>query len=242
MRYLAFLSYDGTSYDGWQIQVSPGSIQEEVEKVLSTILNTPTKVYASGRTDKGVHAIRQAMHFDAKEIKDLGKFTYSVNSLLPDDIQIVELKVVDPTFQARYDVKSKTYEYFINVGRYDVFNRNYIYQFLRPLDINKINECLKLFLGEHNFKNFTSKDEDKSNFVRTIYDASISKDKDIIKITFTGNGFMRYMVRMLVGTLIEVGLGRLSIDEVNAILDEKTRKVVSYKAPANGLYLVDVTY
>ena len=202
----------------------------------------PSKVYASGRTDKGVHAIRQAMHFDAKEIKDIGKFTYSVNSLLPDDLFITEIRLVDDSFQARYDVKTKTYDYYINVGEYDVFKRNLHYQFLRSLDIEKMRKCLELFIGEHNFQNFTVKDEDKSNFVRTIYSASITKENDIIKVSFTGNGFMRYMVRMLVGTLIEVGLNRLDIKDVEFILNEKTRKVVSYKAPAQGLYLVDVSY
>lgn len=237
-----YLSYDGTNYDGWQIQVNPGSIQEEVEKVLSTILNTPTKVYASGRTDKGVHAFRQAMHFDSKEIKDIGKFVYSLNSLLPEDIHVARMKQVPDTFEARYSVKSKTYEYLINVGEYDVFRRNHIYQFLRPLDVEKMKDCLEVFIGEHIFQNFTSKDKDKSNFVRTIYKASIEVDKNIIKLSFTGNGFMRYMVRMLVGTLIEVGLGKLTKEEVISILNQKERKVVSFKAPSCGLYLVDVSY
>lgn len=237
-----FLSYDGTNYDGWQIQTNSGSIQEEVEKVLSTILNSPTKIYASGRTDKGVHAFKQALHFDSKEIIDLSKFIYSVNSLLPNDIHVVKMEKVSDIFQARYDVKSKTYMYLINIGEYDVFKRNYIYQFLRKLDVNKMKECISIFIGEHNFQNFTSKDEDKSNFVRNIYDASIDVDDNIIKISFTGNGFMRYMVRMLVGTLIEVGLSKLDIDEVKEILNQKERKVVSFKAPSNGLYLVDVSY
>ena len=242
MRYLATIAYDGTNYAGWQIQPNGVSIQEEVEKVLSRILNTPTKIYGSGRTDAGVHARGQTFHFDAKEINDIGKFMYSLNSLLPDDMNVISLEIKPDDFNARYDVKEKTYVYFINVGNYDPFNKDYMYQLLRPLNINKMKEAISLFVGKHNFMNFTSKDEDKSNFVRTIYKSDISVEKDIVKLTFEGNGFMRYMVRMLVGTLIEVGLDRLDISEIKNYLHANERKIVSFKAPACGLYLEQVKY
>ena len=242
MRYLATVSYNGSAYYGWQKQVGKISIQEIIEGVLSMILDKETKIYASGRTDAGVHSLGQTFHFDAKEIKDLGKFTYSINSLLPKDIFVDSIIKVDDNFHARYNVKRKIYSYYINIGKYDLFKVDEIYQFLRPLDIEKMKECLNIFLGEHCFQNFTSKDEDENNYVRIIYDAKLSLDNDIIKIIFEGNGFMRYMVRMIVGTLIEVGLGKLKIEEVKAILDDKNRNVVSYKAPANGLYLDKVIY
>ena len=242
MRYLAVVTYDGTHYAGWQIQPNGISIEEEIEKVLSRILNTPTKIYGSGRTDAGVHSHGQTFHFDAKEIKDLGKFTYSLNSLLPRDIHINTIKKVNDDFNARYDVKTKTYVYLINTGSYDPFNKDYMYQLLRPLDISKMEECLEVFKGEYCFMNFTSKDEDQSNYVREIYECDLETKDNIIKITFKGNGFMRYMVRMLVGTLIEVGLARLEVAEVRKILESKERHVVSFKAPACGLYLEKVEY
>ena len=242
MRYLVTLSYDGTNYGGWQIQPNAVSIEEEIEKVLSKILNTTTKIYGSGRTDAGVHAFGQTFHFDAKEITDLGKFKYSLNSLLPSDIHIINIENKDDSFNARYDVKDKTYSYYINTGEYDLFYRNYMYQLLRSLNIKKMEQCLSLFIGKHNFQNFTSKEEDKDNYIREIYSANLSIDKDIVKITFNGNGFMKYMVRMIVGTLIEVGLDRLDIDMVKQYLEQKERKVVSFKAPANGLYLEKVNY
>lgn len=242
MRYLAVVTYDGTHYAGWQIQPNGISIEEEIEKVLSRILNTPTKIYGSGRTDAGVHSHGQTFHFDSKEIKDLDKFTYSLNSLLPRDIHINTIKKVNDDFNARYDVKSKTYVYLINMGNYDPFNKDYMYQLLRPLDISKMEECLEVFKGEHCFMNFTSKDEDQANYVREIYECDLEVKDNIVKITFKGNGFMRYMVRMLVGTLIEVGLARLEVAEVKRILEADERKVVSFKAPACGLYLEKVEY
>lgn len=242
MKYLAIVSYDGTNYVGWQIQPNGDSIEEEIEKVLSKILNTPTKIYGSGRTDAGVHALGQTFHFEAKEITDLGKFTYSINSLLPKDIFIKNIKEVDDSFHARYLVKRKEYKYLINAGEYNPFEKDHIYQLLRPLDISLMKEGLKLFIGEHNFQNFTSKEEDESNFVRTIYEASIKEENNIITIDFIGSGFMRYMVRNLVGSLIEVGLHRLSIEELKMMMDTKERKVCQYKAPSNGLYLVEVKY
>lgn len=242
MRYLAVVSYLGSKYAGWQIQPNDISIQQIIEEKISKILNTPTKIYGSGRTDAGVHSHGQTFHFDSDKIKDIGKFTYSLNSLLPDDIHIISIEKVDDEFHARYDVKRKIYSYLINIGKYDVFQKDTIYQLLRPLNIEKMKECVNVFEGRHNFQNFTSKDIDEDNFVRTIYSINLSLDNDIIKITFEGDGFMRYMVRMIVGTLIEVGLERITTEEVQKILEDDKRKVVSYKAPANGLYLEKVIY
>ena len=241
MRYFAVIEYDGTRYGGWQIQPNAISIEEEIEKVLSKLLNTPTKIYGSGRTDAGVHAHGQTFHFDSKEITDLGKFRYSLNSLLPKDMFVKELTNKE-NVHARYDAKAKTYVYLINTGIYDPFNKDKMYQLLRKLDVTKMKEASKLFVGEHNFQNFTSKDEDQSNFVRNIYSLDIIEDKGIVKLTFVGNGFMRYMVRMIIGALIEVGLSRLEIVKLEEQLNQKERKVVSYKAPASGLYLEKVEY
>ena len=225
MRYLAIVQYDGTSFMGWQIQSNARTIQEEIEKVLSKVLNTPTKIFGSGRTDARVHSIGQTFHFDSKEIDDLGKLTYSINSLLPEDIYIVSIKKVADDFHARFSAKDKTYLYILNTGRYDVFNRNYTNQYLRELDIKAIKEASKLFLGEHNFKNFTSKEEDKDNYIRTINSFDVVVNGDVISFYINGNGFMRYMVRMIIGTLIEVGLGKLSLEEVKEYLSDNDNQV-----------------
>lgn len=242
MRYLAIIEYVGTNYAGWQIQKDEVTIQAEVERVLSRILNTPTKVYASGRTDAGVHALGQTFHFDTIKKLDLDKFTYSVNSLLPSDMRVINIVEKREDFHARYSVKSKRYDYLINTGEYNPFERDLVYQFQRKLDLNKIKEALDALVGEHCFKNFTSKLEDDSNYVRKIYEASLTTEGDVIRISFVGNGFMRYMMRMIVGCLIEIGLGKMSVMELKIYLVETHRKIVPYKAPACGLYLMEVTY
>ena len=242
MRYLAIIEYVGTNYAGWQIQKDEVTIQAEVEKVLSRILNTPTKVFASGRTDAGVHALGQTFHFDTIKKLDLDKFTYSVNSLLPSDMRVINIVEKREDFHARYSVKSKRYDYLINTGEYNPFERDLVYQFQRKLDLNKIKEALDALVGEHCFKNFTSKLEDDSNYVRKIYEASLTTEGDVIRISFVGSGFMRYMMRMIVGCLIEIGLGKMSVMELKIYLVETHRKIVPYKAPACGLYLMEVTY
>ena len=242
MRYLAVVQYDGTDFVGWQIQPNGRSVEEEIEKVLSQILNTPTKIYGSGRTDAKVHAIGQTFHFDSKEIKDLGKFTYSVNKMLPEDIHILYINPVDDKFNARFSVKDKTYLYIINTGKFDVFNRRFVNQYLQELDIKAIKEASKLFIGKHNFQNFTSKEEDEDSFIRTINSFDVVVNGDAISFYINGDGFMRYMVRMIVGTLIEVGLGKLSIDKVEYYLETPKRNPVPYKAAPEGLYLLKVNY
>lgn len=242
MRYLCVVTYDGTNYAGWQIQNDAKSIEEEIEKVISKILNSETKIYASGRTDAGVHALGQTFHFDSDKIKDVGKFLYSLNSLLPDDIFVQSIETVHDDFNARISAIDKTYEYRLNAGKYSVFTRNFENQFLQKLDVERMKKSANLFVGKHCFKNFTSKPEDLDNFVRTINSIKISEHEGTIKFEFNGDGFMRYMVRMLVGTLIQVGLGKLNDEQIEDLLNSQERRIVSYKADANGLYLVKVNY
>ena len=242
MRYLAIVQYDGTNFLGWQIQSEGRTVQEEIEKAISRILNTPTKIYGSGRTDAGVHALGQTFHFDAREIDNLGKFKYSLNQVLPEDIHVLSVVDVEDDFNARISATSKTYLYVLNIGDYDVFNRDFACQYLRPLNVDAMIDAIEIFNGEHNFQNFTSKEEDEKGFVRTIFGSHIEVVNNQILFTFSGNGFMRYMIRMIVGSLIEVGLGKLSKDELLYYLNKKERNVVSYKAEAKGLFLVKVMY
>jgi len=245
MRYLAITSYRGTSYCGWQKQTVSKlpSIEESIEKVISRILSTDIKIYGSGRTDAGVHALGQTFHFDSPKELDIYKFSHSMNELLPDDIRILSLKAVEDIFHARFNAKAKTYIYKIKNSKVsDPFSNDLEYTLSQPLNIEKMVEASKLFIGEHNFQNFTSKDEDDANFVRNIFDIKITKENDNIVILMTGDGFMRYMVRMIVGNLIQVGLGKISKEHIEKELANFDRKPSSHKAPAQGLYLKEVIY
>ena len=245
MRYLAIVSYRGTSFCGWQKQTVSKlpSIEETIEAVISRILNKTTKIYGSGRTDAGVHALGQTFHFDTEKELDINRFAHSLNELLPEDIRILSISPVADDFHARFEAKGKTYEYRIkNAKISDPFKSDLEYTLGQKLDFEKMVEAAKVFEGKHNFQNFTSKDKDDAGFVRDLYHISLSSKNDDFIISMTGSGFMRYMVRMIVGNLIQVGLGKLTSEDIKKILEDPVRKPSSYKAPAYGLYLVEVLY
>lgn len=245
MRYLVTVQYKGTAYCGWQKQTVSKlpSVQEEIEKILSKILNEDIKIFGSGRTDAGVHALGQTFHFNTGKHIDFYKFSHGFNELISNDIVLVELKEVDESFHARFSAKGKTYLYKIeNKNHFDPFNENLAYQLKTKLDLKAMEEASKVFVGEHNFQNFTSKEEDDNNFVRNISKIAFSEDEKFINIELTGNGFMRYMVRMIIGNLVQVGLGKLTKEEIEKDLTSNLRKPSSYKAPAEGLYLKEVIY
>lgn len=243
MRYLIKFSYDGTLFYGYQKQPGLRTVEECLEKALFDINNHKvTKVVSSGRTDKGVHAKCQTASFDLEVNITLDKLKMALNSLLPEDIHVLSTEIVDKDFHARYMVKKKKYEYILNIGEYDSLMRNYIYQLNKKLDIESMREAIKSFLGDHDFKSFVSSECVKDNYIRTIYDCDIIEDEDKIKFIFIGNGFMKYQVRNMVGTLIKIGLGKLDIDIIDKIfMDESLSKYV-FTAPSQGLYLVNVEY
>ena len=245
MRYLAIVSYRGTSFCGWQKQVESKlpSIEQTIEKVLSRILNEEIKIYGSGRTDGGVHALAQTFHFDSPKELDIYKHLHSFNELLPNDIRILSLAKVSDDFHARFFAKEKTYFYKINNAKNsDPFASDLEYHLSQKLDVEKMKDASKVFIGTHNFQNFTSKEEDEQKFTRNISDISIISENNHIIIELTGNGFMRYMVRMIVGNLIQVGLGKLTVEDIRKNLESEIRKPSSYKAPSSGLYLKEVIY
>ncbi len=242
-RYLAKVAYDGTCYIGYQKQSCGQTIQNAIENVISRILNTSITIYASGRTDAGVHATGQTFHFDSPKELDTDRFIYSINCLLPKDIHLISLILVDDAFHARLSAIAKKYVYRIHQGLYSPFLNNYAYQLNKCLNVKNMQNAANTFIGEHNFQNFTSKEEDERNFVRMIYVLQIEKKNQDIEITIIGNGFMRYMIRMIVGTLVAIGQGKESIDFVkNNIDNQLPRRVISYKAPAQGLFLEKVFY
>lgn len=245
MRIFGVVAYQGNNYQGWQKQSDAPSVEETIEKVFSKILNCDINIYGSGRTDAGVHAYHQTFHFDVeKEDLDLDKLKYAVNSLLPKDIFIKELNIVSDDFHARFSIKEKTYEYAIRFGNRDVFNYQNEATILFPTDIELLKKSLSLFIGKHNYQNFTSKEEDEAGFVREIKAISVdyNKENNRLKICLTGNGFMRYMVRYIVGTSLAVAQGKEDISFIERNLDANKRNIVSYKAPAEGLFLKDVKY
>ena len=243
MKYKIIFSYDGSKYFGYAIQENKkNTIQEVLEKSISIILNKDTKIYASGRTDKGVHALNQVATFDYDLKIDTGKFINSLNKMLPNDIYIKKVANVNDDFNARFSCKSKTYLYVINSGEYNPFLRSYEYN-ISNLDLKLMRKCAKLFIGEHCFQNFRSKKEDEDNFIRIVYKITFKETKDKhILVEFKGNGFMKYMVRKLMGAIIEVGKGHISLEYVNNLLISKKRDIITYTAPPHGLFLKKVDY
>ncbi len=239
-------SYDGSKYNGYQKQPRIKTVQGEVEKALKQI-NAGKSVYisASGRTDAGVHAYNQRAHFDMETNITCSKIKQGLNSLLPDDIYVKSIYEVSDDFHARFNVKAKEYIYKINMGIYNPIEKDYIFQYNKKLDIPEMQRALKYLEGTHNFKSFVKGDDERDNYERTIVQTSLIRDiKNVNQITISilGTGFMRYMVRNIVGLLIEIGEGKHKSEEIIDILKAKDRKSSGICAPACGLYLKDVYY
>lgn len=246
MRYFITFSYDGTKFNGYQKQPRVRTVQGEIEKALKQINdNKEVTISATGRTDAGVHALNQKAHFDLEKEFDLDKLKQGLNSLLPEDIYIKKVEKVLDNFHARFDAIGKEYVYIINMGEYNPLERNYVYQHCKKLDVVEMERALKYFEGTHNYKSFTKTDEEKDDYVRTISQTSLTRDnKDINKIylDFVGTGFLRYMVRNIVGLLIEVGEGKRRSEEVISILKAEDRTKAGKTANPEGLYLKNVFY
>ena len=243
MRYKIEFSYDGSNFNGYQIQPNLRTVQEELEKAVSYLnKQTQTEVAASGRTDKGVHALGQVAHFDLNVEIPLDKIKRGLNSNLPEDIHINCVKKVSSDFHARFSSKKKEYVYKINIGEYNPVMRNYIYQYNRELDINKMKEGLKLFEGTHDFTSFVSSEDERENKVRTIYKTKLTLKNDIIEISFQADGFMKYQIRNMVGLLLDIGKGKKEVSDITRIIEKKDRKSSSKTASPVGLYLKKVWY
>jgi len=243
MRYRIDFSYDGTNFNGYQLQPNLRTVQGELERAASYLnRQTYTSVQSSGRTDKGVHALNQVAHFDLEINTTLDKIKRGLNSNLPEDIHVIKVSKVSDDFHARFSAKKKEYVYRINVGEYNPMDRNYIYQYNRPLDINKMKEAIKYFEGTHDFTSFVSSEDERENKVRTIIKTDIKEKKDIIEISFQADGFMKYQVRNMVGLLIAIGNNKKEVSDVNKIIKAKDRTKSVKTAAAEGLYLKKVWY
>lgn len=241
-------AYDGSKYKGFQKQPKAKTIQGEIEKALK-ILNNDEKVeiHASGRTDAGVHALNQKAHFDMDLKMPIEKLQKALNSLLPNDIYVKSIVEVSDTFHARYNVKAKEYIYKINMGEYNPIEKDYVYQYNKRLDVVEMERALKYLEGTHNFKSFSKSDEEKENedYIRTIVQTNMIRDVknvNLITISLLGTGFLRYMVRNIVGTLIEIGEGKRKSEEIIDVLNAMDRSKAGKTANPEGLYLKDVKY
>ena len=243
MRVKATVSYDGSGYYGWQSQANVVGIQDIIEDALSKMHKEKKHIAASGRTDRGVHALGQVFHFDTELSLTEEQWVKALNSNLPMDIRILKTEFVDAEFHSRFSAKKKRYDYYLNMGEYNLFERNTVTQYNRQLDVDKMREAASILVGTHDFTSFCSNSfEETPNQVRTIETLNISREMDRLQFTFIGDGFLRYMVRMIVGVLIQVGENKLEIADVKAILEAKSKEVIRYKAEANGLYLTEVNY
>ncbi len=243
MRFLIRFSYDGTNYSGYQKQPGLNTIEGKLEEALTKINNgVKTTITSTGRTDKKVHALSQYGHADINVSITEYKLKRALNSNLPEDIHVIDTKIVRDDFHARYNVIEKTYKYIMNLGECNPTERNYVFQYNYKLNISAMKEAIKYFKGTHDFRAFVTDNKEKENCIRTITETSIEEDNDKLIITFTGNGFMRYQVRNMVGILIKVGENKLEPNKIKEIIESKDRLKAGKTAPAEGLYLVDVKF
>lgn len=242
-RFKAIVSYDGSQYGGWQKQLNAHSIQEEIEKAMHRIHGHDVIVCASGRTDAMVHARGQVFHFDSDKDIDGERWRRAINSLLPNDIRIQEVCKVRDDFHARFDALGKRYDYYVTQDVLNPFLEHYMAKDHMKLDVEYMNQCAGVFIGTHDFTSFTSnKIDPRKQRVKTITRLDVFEEENCIHMIFEGDGFLRYMVRMLAQTLIEAGKHKISREEIQNMLDAKSKHVCRYKAVPQGLYLMHVSY
>jgi len=238
------LEYDGTAYHGWQRQANGLSIQQVLEEKIAVMTGKMVKVIGSGRTDAGVHALGQIAHFKTDAaIPDI-HFLKGINSLLPRDIAVKAMQEVEPSFHARYDAKSKVYRYQIVNGHVrPVLLRQYAWFVPGPLNLDQMSEAARLFKGTHDFSSFCSSHSDAPDHIRTIMEVRIEAGPDgLIIIEMEADGFLRHMVRGIVGTLVEIGRGKRLLSDVRESMDAKDRRHGGMTAPPWGLFLKEVKY
>lgn len=256
MRYFITFSYDGTNYHGWQIQPNGNSVQEELQKALSTLLRQEIAVVGAGRTDAGVHARMMVAHFDVNsqftihnsQLSDCDQLVYKLNKILPQDIAVQKIEAVADDMHARFSATSRTYHYFVHMQK-DPFERAYSWRIPYKIDIDKMNEAAKVLLGTHDFTSFSKTNTDTKTNICTVTEARwervVSPDGEpsgTWRFTITANRFLRNMVRAVVGTLVEVGRGKMTIDDLRQVIDQKDRCKAGESVPGNALFLVDIKY
>lgn len=236
-------SYDGRNFSGYQILKDKRTIQGTLQETLSKLLGEEIKVVSSGRTDAGVSAIKQVAHFDTNSTIIATNICFAVNKLLPPDLQVESSKNVSENFHARYSAKSKTYKYMVYSSQHinSVYN-NFMYRCDKPLCLEDMKKASKYLIGKHNFKAFATFDDDVKNYERQINSIDIIQNENIFSFVINGNAFLYNMVRIIVGTLIDVGIGKIKPEDVKKILDSKDRKNAGKLVPPNALCLMNIFY
>lgn len=241
MRYFIELSYNGKAYHGWQNQPNAISVQEVVEKALSTLLGERIDIVAAGRTDAGVHALQMFVHFDTSLSFNSEDLIYKLNAFLPNDIAVHDVFEVNPESHARFDAISRTYLYRVGITK-NAFNYDYAYIMKKPLQMQLMNEATKVLLGHQDFQCFSKTHTDVKTYFCDIMQAEWKQKDDELHFTIKADRFLRNMVRAIVGTLINVGLEKIRVEDLKAIIESKNRSEAGYSVPAHGLYLTNIDY
>lgn len=241
LRYFLELSYNGKAYHGWQNQPNARTVQEVLEKALSILLNNTLSITGAGRTDAGVHASKMFAHFDFNNdfmVKDL---IYKINSYLPKDIAVKNIIKVKSKAHARFDAISRTYHYKISKQK-NVFNYNFTYQLNKDLDVSAMNEACEILFQYRDFQCFSKSNTDVKTYNCEIKEAFWKENKDELLFVITADRFLRNMVRAIVGTMVNIGLGKMKPQDLHVIIKSKNRGEAGYSVPAQGLYLEDIVY
>ena len=237
------IQYDGTNYCGWQRQKNGNSIQEEIERAIMSVTGEKVELIGSGRTDSGVHARGQVANFLTNSNIPVDKFKFALNTKLPRDISVIDSRKVDENFHSRYDAIGKIYKYIIyNEPIRNPLYRNFTYHVPYSLDYKEIEKAIKYFLGSHDFSSFMASRSSVKTTIRVIDRFTLDKKGDLMIFTIQGNGFLYNMVRIIIGTIVEVGRGKIKSSSIPHIIYEKDRKAAGHTAPPEGLYLEKVYY
>ena len=239
MRYFIKLAYNGTPYNGWQIQPNAPSVQETLNKAFSVLLHSEISLMGAGRTDTGVHAREMYAHFDFDAPFDTQKLVYKLNSFLPKDIVIYAIFSVADEAHCRFDATKRTYEYHINTFK-DAFLQEQSWYLNQKLDVDLMNEAAKLLLQYTNFQSFSKVNTDVNTFDCTIFEAHWTQKDNKLIFTISANRFLRNMVRSIVGTLVNIGLHKINLDNFKSIIESKNREKAGFSVPAHGLYLTKI--
>ncbi|MEZ4720728.1 MAG: tRNA pseudouridine(38-40) synthase TruA [Flavobacteriales bacterium] len=240
-RYFIRLSYDGTPFHGWQIQPNAKSIQQSLNEVLSTITRHEIYVVGCGRTDTGVHARKFYAHFESDRLTSLGDITFHANCMLPKEIAIQSIFEVDGETHARFSATLRTYEYLINTEK-DPFAVNRSYEYREPLDMDAMNVACRNLMEYEDFTSFSKLHTDTETNLCNVTKAEWIRTEIGLKFEISANRFLRNMVRAIVGTMIEVGRGKLTLEDFRKIIEAQDRSTAGFSAPAHGLYLIDIGY
>ncbi|MUT68221.1 tRNA pseudouridine(38-40) synthase TruA [Paenibacillus sp. NEAU-GSW1] len=239
----ATVSYEGTEFNGFQSQPYGRTVQQEIEKAIHTLTGEEIIIHGSGRTDAGVHALGQVFHFHTESAIPAERWAIALNTRLPKDIVIREVHEVDLSFHSRKSAKRKTYRYTIDTGKFpDVFGRRSAFHHPMPLKVDAMQEGLNALIGEHDFTSFTSIHSTKTSHVRTVYEAYFEQQGHMLHMYITGNGFLYNMVRVIMGTLLQVGQGKRQPADIKRILEGRSRALAGPTAMAHGLMLMHVEY